>query len=70
MGECQGGVPVSMSAPFFYNGDPIFNNDTFFDPPLIADKDKHDTILDLEPTTSIALNAHKRIQVNLKICGK
>ena len=21
VGECQGGVPVSMSAPFFYNGD-------------------------------------------------
>ena len=64
VGECQGGVPVSMSAPFFYNGDERLGQD-FFDPPLVANKDAHDTILDLDPVTSIALNAHKRIQVCL-----
>ena len=66
VGECQGGVPISMSAPFFYNGDPLLLE--FFDPPLVPNKDDHDTILDLEPVTSIALNAHKRIQV--KFLGK
>ena len=65
VGECQGGVPVSMSAPFFYNGDERLGGLDFFDPPLVANKDAHDTILDLDPVTSIALNAHKRIQVCL-----
>ena len=63
VGACQGGAPIIMSAPFFYNGDPILGN--YFDPPLRPDKDLHDTILDLEPITSIALNAHKRIQARI-----
>mgnify|MGYP001477140752 CR=1 FL=1 len=54
-----------MSAPFFYNGDPVLAN--YFDPPLVPNKDLHDTILDLEPITSIALNAHKRIQASIII---
>ena len=61
VGVCQGGAPIIMSAPHFYNGDPELLE--HFDPPLAPNKDLHDTILDLEPITSIALNAHKRIQV-------
>ena len=65
VGVCQGGAPIIMSAPFFYNGDPVLAN--YFDPPLVPNKDLHDTILDLEPITSIALNAHKRIQASIII---
>lgn len=31
------------------------------------DQDLHDTFLDIEPMTGVALAAHKRIQVNLKM---
>ena len=60
--ECQGGAPIIMSSPYFYNGDEDLAG--FFEPPLKPNKDLHDTILDIEPITAIALNAHKRIQVH------
>ena len=62
VGSCQGGAPIIMSAPYFYNGDPVLLE--YFDPPLEPNQEEHDTILDLEPITSITLNAHKRIQVD------
>ena len=63
--ECQGGAPIIMSSPYFYNGAPELVD--FFSPALKPDKDLHDTILDIEPITSIALTAHKRIQVHINI---
>ena len=63
--ECQGGAPIIMSSPYFYNGHPDLGQ--FFEPPLIGNQDLHDTILDIEPITAIALNAHKRIQLDINI---
>ena len=59
-GVCQGGAPIIMSAPHFYNGATELANAV---DGMNPNKDLHDTILDLEPITGIALNAHKRIQV-------
>ena len=65
--SCQGGAPIIMSSPYFYNGDSELGGTKYFEPPLIPDKSMHDTILDAEPITSIVMNAHKRIQVGINI---
>ena len=60
VGNCYGGIPVIMSAPHFYNVDPIILKQVDGVEP---NQDKHDTYLDIEPMTGIPLSAHKRIQV-------
>jgi len=58
-------LPISMSSPHFYRGDPklIKAFEGISDP----DPAKHDTILNLEPITGITVSAHKRIQINMPL---
>ena len=60
VGECYGGLPLIMSAPHYWNVEESLNSQI---KGLKADRDKHDTFLDVEPITGVALRAHKRIQV-------
>ncbi len=50
-----------MTAPHFWNADKKFLDDVDGVSPI---QDKHDTMIDIEPITGIALAAHKRIQVS------
>ena len=61
VGECYGGLPLIMSAPHYWNVDSSLHDQIIG---LNADRDKHDTYLDIEPITGVALSAHKRIQVS------
>lgn len=60
VGDCYGGIPVIMSAPHYWNVDKELLSQIDGLNPV---QDLHDTYLDVEPTTGIALSAHKRIQV-------
>ena len=62
VGQCYGGLPLIMSAPHYWNVDENLSSQIIG---LEADGDKHDTYLDIEPITGVALSAHKRIQVGL-----
>lgn len=62
VGQCYGGLPLIMSAPHYWNVDENLSSQIIG---LEADRDKHDTYLDIEPITGVALSAHKRIQVGL-----
>ena len=62
--SCFGGAPIIMSAPHFYNGDPYLANAVDGLKPI---KELHDTVLDIEPTLGIALNAHKKIQARTDV---
>lgn len=55
------GVPIVLSAPHFYNADPILESSV---EGLKSAIDKHDTYLDIEPLTGVTLSAYKRGQVN------
>ena len=49
-----------MSAPHYYNAYPaLINQIDGIDP----NQEKHDTFIDIEPRTGVAMSAHKRIQV-------
>jgi len=61
VGQCYGGLPLIMSAPHYWNVDENLSSQIIG---LEADRDKHDTYLDIEPITGVALSAHKRIQIN------
>jgi len=58
---CQG-APVLMSTPHFLGGDPMLSEAIDGIDPVQA---KHVTYLDLEPTTGLPLQAHKRIQASV-----
>lgn len=63
LGQCQeGGPPVFMSAPHFYQGDP-----SLYDAidGLHPEKEKHATFVSVEPVTGLAMSAHKRLQINV-----
>ena len=69
VGDCYGGIPIIMTAPHFWNADKDLVTQMNGVKP---DRELHDTFLDIEPITGVALSAHKRIQVFLKIfshCG-
>ena len=51
-----------MTAPHFWNADKDLETQMNGVKP---DKMLHDTFLDIEPITGVALSAHKRIQVNV-----
>ena len=51
-----------MTAPHFHNADPGLLDQVIGVSP---DVEKHDTYLDIEPITGVALSAHKRIQVQI-----
>ena len=49
-----------MSAPHYYNAyGPLVDQIEGIEP----NKEKHDTFIDIEPRTGVAMSAHKRIQV-------
>ena len=53
-----------MTAPHFWNADKDLVTQMNGVKP---ERELHDTFLDIEPITGVALSAHKRIQVFLKI---
>ncbi|CAL8110768.1 unnamed protein product [Orchesella dallaii] len=61
---CRDGAPIWMSTPYFLDGDAGYLADSGLPDP---DREKHQTLLDIEPNTGVLLNAHKRIQVNVYI---
>lgn len=61
---CQGGIPIIMSNPHFVYADPIYSNEV---DGLNPDCDKHLTLLGIEPTTGVPMQASKRVQFNTKL---
>ncbi|XP_078581893.1 lysosome membrane protein 2-like isoform X2 [Branchiostoma floridae x Branchiostoma japonicum] len=59
---CHQGAPIVLSLPHFYQGDPSLL-DTVWG--LQPDKLKHQTFLDVEPTTGLAMNVARRVQINM-----
>jgi len=58
------GVPIIMSTPHFLDAD--VNLPKAFDG-VQPDREKHITFLNIEPTTGMSLQAHKRIQVSVPV---
>ena len=57
----MGGAPVVMSSPYFYQSPPeLRQNLKNFSEPIPSE---HETQLDIEPITGMAIKIHKRIQV-------
>jgi len=59
--RCSGGVPLFISKPHFLDADPIYSESVLG---LSANREKHDTYLDIEPRTGAVLGAAKRLQLN------
>ena len=49
-----------MSAPHYYNAYPALIEQI---DGIVPNQEKHDTFIDIEPRTGVAMSAHKRIQV-------
>lgn len=60
--DCLGGLPLVLTAPHFLRGDQSLVDAIDGMVPSFAE---HDTLLMLEPISSVPLIAHKRIQVRL-----
>lgn len=60
---CQG-APVIMSTPHFLDSDPRLPQEI---DGIEPDPDLHTTILNIEPTTGLPIQAHKRIQVSVPL---
>ena len=62
MTRCMEGAPVWMTSPYFYQSPQFLRDDLedFGDPV----PELHETTLDIEPITGIAVSLHKRIQVH------
>ncbi|CAB4035443.1 lysosome membrane 2-like, partial [Paramuricea clavata] len=63
---CKGGArapPFVASTPHFYLGDPLLYQ--LFN--LVPNKEKHATFIDIEPNTGLAMQGHKRLQLNFAI---
>ncbi|ODM93105.1 Scavenger receptor class B member 1 [Orchesella cincta] len=61
LGPCREGAPIAMSTPHFLDA----NAEYIENSGLVPHRHKHETFLDIEPTTGIILQASKKIQVNL-----
>ena len=59
--NCQGGAPVWMSSPHFFNSPDYLRED--FEGISAPVGDEFETTLDVEPTSGIAVAIHKKIQV-------
>jgi len=64
MAPCAAGAPVIMSTPHFYQGDQDELDKLIGLNPI---KERHETILDVEPRTGVTMRAAKRIQVNVPL---
>merc|ERR1719391_423587 len=60
---CQG-APVIASLPHFLNGDEKLNNSIAG---LLPDPSLHTTYINVEPYSGVALDAHKRLQINVPL---
>ncbi|CAG7724849.1 unnamed protein product, partial [Allacma fusca] len=62
LSPCRDGAPISFSAPhFFQSWEPYLNGVDGLSP----SEEKHDTFVDIEPTTGLLLRAIKRVQFNV-----
>lgn len=62
--SCRDGAPVVFSQPHFLDADPsVINAVTGVHP----NHEEHSTIIDVEPYTGAALNAAKKLQVNIEL---
>lgn len=62
--SCRDGAPVVFSQPHFLDADPpVINAVNGVHP----DHDRHSTVIDVEPYTGAALNAAKKLQVNIEL---
>ena len=64
MSVAQQGAPVFISKPHFLDCGPGAVREVTG---LSPDRKRHDTFLDVEPSTGITMQEHKRIQINLQI---
>lgn len=62
--NCQQGAPIYISKPHFLDADPWFRERLVGMEP---DPTKHNTFVDIETITGLALHASKKLQVNLRI---
>ncbi|CAL8073695.1 unnamed protein product [Orchesella dallaii] len=63
---CRNGAPIILSTPYFLDGYEGFSQAMG----LVPDREKHETIIDIEHRTGLLLNAHKRIQINVEVKKK
>lgn len=68
IGVCQPpspiAIPLFVSAPHFYLGDPSLREPV---DGLSPNKEEHGTILNVEPHTGISIKSSKRLQINVKV---
>ncbi|XP_037071012.1 lysosome membrane protein 2-like [Pollicipes pollicipes] len=64
LSPCQYGAPIVASTPHFYNGDQSYVDAVIG---MSPDKVRHETFIDIEPMTGLALNGGKKIQINLQL---
>ena len=62
MSACQGGAPMLLSWPHFYNGDPKLLDQV---EGLLPDKEKHQFAIDILPQLGVGLRAAIRLQINI-----
>ncbi|CAL8128506.1 unnamed protein product [Orchesella dallaii] len=63
LGPCREGAPIAMSTPHFLDANPEYIDNSG----LVPDRSKHETFLEIEPTTGLILKASKKIQINLML---
>ena len=63
LSPCQYGTPIVASTPHFYMGSEVYLNQTIG---LSPDKNRHQTFIDIEPYTGLAMNRGKKIQFNVQ----
>jgi len=64
LSPCKRGAPIITSTPHFYLG---AEEDISAITGLNPSKEQHQTFLDIEPTTGVTFQAHKRIQISLPL---
>lgn len=64
LSPCQYGAPIVASTPHFYNGAKEYQDAIVG---MSPDKNRHETFIDIEPMTGLALNGGKKIQINLDV---
>ncbi|KAK7097188.1 lysosome membrane protein 2-like [Littorina saxatilis] len=58
---CKQGAPVILSLPHFLDGDPAIQNRVIG---MNPNREKHQSVIDIEPMTGVVMNAAKRVQLN------
>ncbi|CRK92365.1 CLUMA_CG005909, isoform A [Clunio marinus] len=63
---CYYNIPTSLSLPHFYNSDPTLVDEVNGIKPV---KEKHESIIVMQPRLGVPIKVHTRIQLNL-MCGE